>query len=369
MEPLDTNLNPEPPGSVNEKGVLFGHKGFLFFKRTAGQAVRWYQPVSDELIGAIRGTNASRIARAKALGATYASVLQPGKSVTLPHVYPVEPAINIADHPRFPDTLAIDATATLRGIGEASFWKTDPHLAPRGAIAMAILFARATGLVPEQSVVFLEASLPKLVERRAEIFVGETGMRCSPPRGEWGTRFAPAATISAAAYDGKADFTQKHPQEGDLVLAYCPDALIDKTLVVFGTSMVNAYIGPLAHIFARVIWARTQRYVYWDVVEAAKADAVISLTQGGSSHDVFPTDDDEAPGFMAISKYTGRTLVLRDSNPHLFAEMLPGLMASAKKAQPPSKAWLDNVVGVKAYKQDIVRPRFTDAPPADLLKI
>jgi hypothetical protein len=369
MEPLDTNLNPEPAGSVNEKGVLFGHQGFLFFKRTAGQAVRWYQPVSDQLIADIRRSNAARIDRAHTLGATFSAVLQPGKSVTLPHVYPGEPAINIADDPRFPETLALDATATLRGIGEACFWKTDPHLAPRGAIAMAILFARATGLVPEQSLVFLETSLPKLVERRTAFFVGETGIRCSPPRGEWGYRFAPALTISAAAYDGKADFTQKHPQEGDLVLAYSPDALFDKTVVVFGTSMVNAYIGPLAHIFTRVVWARTQRYVYWDVVEAARADAVISLTQGGSSHDVFPTDDYEAPAFMAISKYTGRTLVLRNNNPHLFADMLPGLMESAKNAPPPSTPWLDNVVGVKGYKQNVARPRFTDAPPSDPLQI
>lgn len=361
MEPLDTNLNPEPPGSVNEKGVLFGHNGYLFLARTRNQEVRWLQPLEDALFDGIRTTVLRYRAEAEALGVRYCAIAQGPESFVNAAHYPRTPNVWITGDPRIADSLLVDATPSLIADRQRSFFKTDVHLTPFGAISMALVLARSTELVDPNQLTFLSKSLPRLVRNQGERFVGETGRRCTPPRSEPSFRFVPPIEIKATAFDGPAEFSHRHPQEGDLVVAQCESALVDKTVLVFGSSFVNALLGPLSMIFSKVIWARSKRYVYWDLVRASKPACVVSWVQGRGQLDVFPNTDVAPPPFFAISKHTKRKLTMREKNKDLFVETFPGALALAHSIHTPSSQWISSVIGSETYIQDTIRPRLWHA--------
>jgi hypothetical protein len=365
MEALDTNLNTEPPGSVNEKGVLFGHKGFLFLSRTKSQEGRWLLPLENSLFDGILKTILLYRANAEAHGTRYFAIAQGPESFVNAAHYPRAPNVWITDHPKLADCLLHDATPRLIATCGKSFYKTDVHLTPWGAIEMALVLAETTGLANPSQLAYLSTSLPKMVRERAEPFIGETGGRCSPPQSELGFRFVPPIEIKAAAFDGRPEFTHRHPQEGDLVVTQSEQALIDKTVLIFGSSFVNAMLGPLSMMFSKVIWARSMRYVYWDLVKASKPDCVVSWVQGRGQLDAFPNDDEAPPPFFSTSKHTKRKLAMREKNKDLFVDTFPGALALAHSKHRPSSQWIASVMGSRNYVQDTIRPRIARAEIGD----
>lgn len=339
-------------GTINPNGVLFGRDSMLFIVSARERMEREQRPIAEAVFEGCRAALASRETRVKQLGSRYLGVFVPGRVTFHADKYTAPIRDFSAEMDRLVRLGLCDTTPRLRDAKGPPFWNTDFHFAPHGAVAIALAIGEASGFLSQDSLAFATASLPKLIEPVDHPFLGEIGMRCDPPITEPKLVFRPPIPVQGSAFDGLADLKQKHPQEGDLVIAHSPEALVDKTVVVFGTSLVNALMGPLSTMFSTVIWARTHQYVYWDVVEAANADLVVSLYSGATIDSCFPVDDADAPPFLAVSKITGRRLLLRDTNVGLFARSLPGLMAKGVVPTTISAKWRENVIGKKGFVLD-----------------
>jgi hypothetical protein len=340
-----------PPVGTISNGVMFGGDGFLFPQERQRLRERMTS-VEPEFFDFAAKRIQERHDRASSLGARYLAASLPGRAYMMRDIYPIKAPPPLFTHERFGEIGILNLSPWYEPDGPRNFWRTDFHHGPLGNVNAAIGIAENSGLLTEGEVSYIKKLLPGLVRPTGKTYVGELGMRLTPHIGEPEYDFNRVTAAAEVAYDGPPERKHKHPQEGDMVVAETPDALVNATVVVFGTSMVNGLIPPLGHIFSRVIWARTWQVMYWDIVEVAKANLVVSLYSATRLQDIFSHDDADAPAFMDIPNFTGRRLTLRGKFPDVFSRGLPGIMATRNTGKVPGQSWKDLVIGTPGYEVD-----------------
>ncbi|WP_386260645.1 methyltransferase domain-containing protein [Sulfitobacter aestuariivivens] len=158
-----------------------------------------------------------------------------------------------------------------------------------------------------------------------EDFSGDLGRKFTPPVTEPRERLRGAVMRKRIGSNG-----MKGGNNGILILLESPDALTDKTLLIFGDSFFRQLLHHLCFFYRRVIFCRT-RFFHYEMVDAFQPDHIFCGVAERYLSDVLP--DDERPHFLAYPLVLGRAIEPDPLFPALWQKFVaPGSLTHAPQS-------------------------------------
>jgi len=266
-------VSPTKPDSPVLK-VLRGKGDWLFLDNDTNFSV-------DQFTGHMRFTTQGLESwqdYARAFEAGFEGLIQP--SVLL--VAPTKESVMGAYHPMtaaaepmlqpvldlFPQAqLVYPAYELKEKLGEEAFFKTDTHWTQKGAGLAAALVAKRLG-VPAKPIEKLLAKDRYKTRRHA----GDLGNKLAP------RVYADASFLTSFNYRKWVTYDNGLPNFGRLMVIHYPDALVDETCLVFGSSSSYSMFNYLCRFFRRLVFVHTAGNLDPDVIKAVAPDHLVAQT-------------------------------------------------------------------------------------------
>lgn len=238
-------------------------------------------------LAAFRGNIASRVAHAQKVGSDYLHVIFPDKQSVLSDEFPFEPVHRLGDaymaqiDPALRPQVLWPADQ-LKREPQSPFLPLDTHLTDYGSLSVLRMMLEAIGLKGDAA---LERIRARIV--RPQRWKGDLGGKFDPPLFQEGVLLEPDWPLRAFhSRDGFNDGTV------DIVLN--PEALVDKTVLLFGDSFFRMMLSHLSAMFNRVIFLRT-RFIHLEMVTLIRPDVIFTGNAERNLSNV--SSDSEAQAF------------------------------------------------------------------------
>ncbi|TWU31997.1 alginate O-acetyltransferase AlgX-related protein [Novipirellula artificiosorum] len=253
--------------------VLEGKAGWLFLDNDTNNSV-------DQHRGTLRLSNRDlrswrKYARGlKRLGRTVDSpvalLLSPTKESVVGRYHPVAtgqwgPMQQIAA--LIPKKIFVYPVAPLSALGDNAYFVTDTHWTDRGAMLATVELAETLGLSRRDVVILFAKD-----RYRPQKIVGDLGCKVTPQRSSIAEMLDSYNYGEFLVYDnGLRNF-------GRILITRQPDAMVDKTCLLFGASSSYSMLNFTSRLFSRVIFVHTAANLDPDFISAVKPNFLIAQT-------------------------------------------------------------------------------------------
>lgn len=177
-----------------------------------------------------------------------------------------------------------------------AFHRTDTHYGVHGELA--VIREITQDIFPDLQDQFAGLTYPQIVQRDG--FIGDLGRKLPTPASETQELMQAPATTRMFASNG-----MKAGNDGMMDLLESPDALTDKTLLIFGDSFFRQLLKHLCVFYRRVIFCRS-RFFHYEMVDAFRPDHVYCGVAERYLSDVAP--DAQRPHFLSYPLALGRPI-------------------------------------------------------------
>jgi hypothetical protein len=191
----------------------------------------------------------------------------------------------------------------------AAMSRTDTHYAAPGVLG--VTEALLADLFPEEIETGMTMLRALLTESTA--FFGDLGRKFADPVGETQLVMKGQAVPNTMASNGLQG------NDGLMFLVSSPQALSDKTVLVFGDSFFRQLLQTLPVFYRRVVFCRS-RYFHYEMVKAVKPDDIFcGLAERYLSR---CSPDTKRPHFLSYPLALGRAIEPEPDFPALWDEMI-----------------------------------------------
>ncbi|RTR05132.1 glycosyltransferase family 2 protein [Halomonas nitroreducens] len=270
----EVRCQPAQADAAGSLKVIEGRSGWLFLDNDTNASVDQYRGRVHLTSRGLMAWQAylSGLGRlAETVGCPWAMLVAPAKETVMGPRY--HPQVQGQSQPidqllALPEAAGVvHPVAALQALGDDAFIRTDTHWTQRGAMAASVELAASLGLARPS------------VE---PVFAGDR-YRTRAMGGDLGNKLTPRQTCEAAMLRSFSHLKYRVydnglPNFGRLLVIEYPEALMEGTCLIFGSSSTSSMFHFLSRLFRRVIFIHSAGNLDPAVVEATRPDYLVVQT-------------------------------------------------------------------------------------------
>ncbi|QFU01720.1 hypothetical protein FIU83_08720 [Halomonas sp. THAF5a] len=270
----DVRCRPVEADDAGPLKVVEGRAGWLFLDNDTNASVDQYRGRVRLTERGLAGwqTYLSGLARLAAeVGSPWTMLVAPAKETVMGARY--HPVKQEAGQPvdqllALPEALGIvHPVSALEALGDDAFIRTDTHWTQRGAMTATVELAVSLGLARD-------AVVKTFADDRyaTRAMGGDLGNKLSP------RQTCEVAMLKSFSFVRHRVYDNGLPNFGRLLVIAYPEALMEGTCLVFGSSSTNSMFHFLSRLFRRVIFIHSAGNLDPEVVAATRPDYLVVQT-------------------------------------------------------------------------------------------
>lgn len=235
---------------------------------------------------------AARKFHCESRGIPYLHVVFPDKQSVMEEDFPIKPVVKLGDVYRkkadaIVEDILVYPVSMLAGMQGESFYPLDTHLTDAGSLVVLETLLKRLDIVCDEIVAKIRQRICRPV-----FWSGDLGSKLAASPKQSGMLLEPDWRLEIFNSPGKSN-------DGSIDILISPDAMLDKTLLLFGDSFFRMMLKHFSAVFSRVICLRT-RYFHPEMVELIRPDYV--MTGNAERYLSFVSSDSNANAFFLYEK-------------------------------------------------------------------